>query len=397
MSATPSASRRLAADAAPAPQVALALAGAGAAVALAVYAAGSSPRLSILLLIGLLCGATLYHAAFGFTHAYRRLLFARDASGARAQLVMLAVATLLFAPILAAGSVLGQPVAGAEAPAGWQVAIGAFLFGAGMQLASGCGSGTLYTVGGGSMRMVITLVAFCAGGFWASLHMDAWQRLPDLGTVVLGEALGSPGAVALQLAVLGVLYVLLRKWERAAQPAMPAAPRGWLRILTGPWPLVAGALLLALLNLATLAVAGHPWSITWAFTLWGAKAARLVGWDPAASPFWNGEFQRSALDGPVLEEVTSVMDVGIVLGAFVAAALAGRFSPTLRLRPGALVSAILGGLLMGYGARIAFGCNIGAFFSGIASTSLHGWVWIAAALPGTWLGARLRPFFGMPI
>jgi hypothetical protein len=49
------------------------------------------------------------------------------------------------------------------------------------------------------------------------------------------------------------------------------------------------------------------------------------------------------------------------------------------------------------GARIAFGCNIGAFFSGVASTSLHGWLWIAAALPGTWLGARLRPAFGLGV
>jgi len=364
---------------------------------LAVHAAQSSPRLSILLLIGLLCGATLYHAAFGFTRAYRRLLFERDGSGARAQVVMLAVATALFAPLLAAGSVLGQPVAGADAPAGWQVAIGAFLFGAGMQLAGGCGSGTLYTIGGGSARMVITLVAFCAGGFWASLHMEAWQRLPDLGTVVLGEALGWPSAVALQVGVLAALYALLRKWERPPAPARPAVPWRRARVLTGPWPLLVGALLLALLNLATLAVAGHPWSITWAFTLWGAKAARLLGWDPTTSAFWSGEFPRAALEGPVLEDVTSVMDVGMVLGAFVAAAFAGRFSPSLRVRPGALVAAILGGLLMGYGARIAFGCNIGAFFSGVASTSLHGWIWIAAALPGTWVGARLRPRFGLSI
>lgn len=56
---------------------------------------------------------------------------------------------------------------------------------------------------------------------------------------------------------------------------------------------------------------------------------------------------------------------------------------------------MLGGLIMGYGARMAFGCNIGAFFSGIASFSLHGWVWIVFALMGTWVGVRLRPLFGL--
>jgi uncharacterized membrane protein YedE/YeeE len=45
---------------------------------------------------------------------------------------------------------------------------------------------------------------------------------------------------------------------------------------------------------------------------------------------------------------------------------------------------------MGYGARLAFGCNIGALFSGIASGSLHGWLWMAAALAGTALGVPLR-------
>ena len=52
--------------------------------------------------------------------------------------------------------------------------------------------------------------------------------------------------------------------------------------------------------------------------------------------------------------------------------------------------------MLGYGARISFGCNIGAFVSGAASTSLHGWLWIVAALAGTWIGIRLRPRFGLP-
>jgi hypothetical protein len=59
-----------------------------------------------------------------------------------------------------------------------------------MQLGCGCGSGTLYTVGGGSPRRVLTLPAFCAGSFWASLHMGFWQALPDAGAVSRGETLG---------------------------------------------------------------------------------------------------------------------------------------------------------------------------------------------------------------
>ncbi len=363
------------------------------AIALGGALGGVSPRLAVLFAIGAACGFTLHHAAFGFTSAYRRLLVTRDTAGVEAQLLMLATATLLFAPVLASGNLFGMPVVGANAPVGWQVAIGAFMFGVGMQLGDGCGSGTLYKVGGGSARIVVTLLAFCAGGFWASLHMGAWQRLPDFGVLALGETMGWGPAIVTQLAFLAVLYVVLRAFGKNNVAVVPSPPSGWRRMATGPWPFAIGAILLALFNFATLAVAGHPWSITWGFTLWGAKFARLAGWNSTADAFWSGDFQREALDAPVLHDVTSVMNFGIILGAVLASGFAGKFGRATRIPLRSLAAAALGGLMMGYGARIAFGCNIGAFFSGVASTSVHGWLWIAAALPGTWLGVRLRPMF----
>jgi hypothetical protein len=373
-----------------------ALAGAGFLAAwLVVQAAPYGWRHAALALIGVALGATLYHASFGFAAAYRRLFVQRDATAVHAHLAMVALATVLFAPVLAVGEVFGTRVAGAGAPVGVQVAIGAFLFGVGMQLAGGCGSGTLYALGGGAVRMVATLAAFCAGGFWASLHMDAWAMLPAWDPGLVGTRLGWPLAVALQLAFIALLAGLLVRV--AGRPARGwAAWRGGVGALaTGPWPLVVGAAALAVLNLATLVLAGHPWTITWGFTLWGAKAAAALGWDPSAHDFWQAPFQREALAMTVFRDVTSVMDIGVVAGALAAAGASGRF----RLRPigspRLVAAALLGGLAMGYGARLAFGCNVGAFFSGVASTSLHGWLWIGAALPGAWLGVALRPRFGL--
>ena len=60
-----------------------------------------------------------------------------------------------------------------------------------------------------------------------------------------------------------------------------------------------------------------------------------------------------------------------------------------------VVAAVLGGLLMGYGARLAFGCNIGAFFSGIASLSLSGWLFGASLLIGAFIGSKLLIKFFM--
>ena len=357
----------------------LALAGAlAAAMALAAAVAPHGTRMAALLALGVLFGATLSLSSFGFASAYRRLIEAGEVSGVRAQLLMLGVATLLFAPLLAHGRWFGQEISGALAPAGLQVAAGAFMFGVGMQLGGGCGSGTLYAAGGGQLRMLLTLAAFCAGSFWASLHMGAWGALPALEPISFGERLGWPAAVALQIGVLLALNFLLGKGHHD--------PSGW-RL---HWPLAAGALALAALNAATLMVAGHPWSITWAFALWGAKAAQTLGWDPAGSPFWSADFQRHALEASVFADTTSVMDFGVVLGAFAAAAAVGGFRLRYRIPARAALTALAGGLAMGYGARIAYGCNVGAFFSGVASTNLHGWLWIAAALPGSWVGLHVR-------
>jgi uncharacterized membrane protein YedE/YeeE len=362
---------------------------------LVVQAAPYGWRHAVLVVIGLALGATLFHASFGFAAAYRRLFVHRDATAVHAQLAMVAIATVLFAPVLAAGEVFGTRVVGAVAPVGFQVAIGAFSFGLGMQLAGGCGSGTLYTLGGGSTRMAATLIAFCAGGFWASLHMDAWAQLPAWDPGLVGTRLGWPLAIALQLGFIALLAAILTRV--AGRPASGWATwRGGARALaTGPWPLLAGAAMLALLNLATLVVAGHPWTITWGFTLWAAKVAAALGWDPTQHDFWLAPFQSEALAMTVFRDVTSVMNLGIVVGALAAAGAAGHF----RIRPVGsarmFAAALLGGLAMGYGARLAFGCNVGAFFSGVASTSLHGWLWIAAALPGSWVGTRLRPRFGL--
>ena len=348
----------------------------------------------VLFLIGGLFGMSLYHAAFGFTSAYRNAILRRDVSGVIAQIIMIGLAAMLFAPVLAEGEVFGRGVVGAVAPAGVQVAVGSFLFGLGMQLGGGCGSGTLYTVGGGSTRMVLTLIAFIAGAFLGSLDMDRWADLPSWGSVALGSEVGWGAAMMLQLAVLAAIWLALAYWGRGVQQ-QPLWPAGfdWRRLLTGPWPLLLSAGLLALLNWLTLLIAGHPWSITWAFTLWGAKVATVAGWDPATSAFWTGGFQERALGQSVFRDITSIMDFGIVLGALTAAGLAGRFSPVLRVPPRALLAAVIGGLLMGYGARLAYGCNIGAFFSGVASTSLHGWLWIVCAIAGTWIGVRLRSLF----
>ena len=135
---------------------------------------------SALYLIGGALGISLHHALFGFTGAYRRFLSDGRGSGVRAQMIMLALASLIFAPLLSTGSVFGQQLSGTLAPIGVSVMVGAFIFGVGMQLGGGCASGTLFTVGGGSTRMTITLIAFIAGSLAGSAHLPWWLGQPKL-------------------------------------------------------------------------------------------------------------------------------------------------------------------------------------------------------------------------
>lgn len=357
-----------------------------------------SARQATLFIVGGALGLTLYHAAFGFTSAWRVFIRERRGAGLRAQMVMLAVAVLLFFPALAAGSLFGQPVSGFVSPVGTSVIVGAFIFGIGMQLGGGCASGTLFTVGGGNARMLVTLLFFILGSLIATQHVDWWFALPSLPPISLVAELGLAPALMLSLAVfIGIAGVTVRM-EKARHGTLETPPsaewRGWRRFLRGPWPLLWGALALALLNFLTLYLAGRPWGITSAFALWGAKIAQGVGLDVGAWAFWQTPANAKALAAPLWQDITSVMDIGIVLGALLAAGLAGRFAPNLDIPRRSLAAAVIGGLLLGYGARLAYGCNIGAYFSGIASGSLHGWLWLVAAFAGNSVGVRvLRPYF----
>ena len=352
-----------------------------------------------LFVIGGLLGVVLYHGSFGFTGGWRRMAVERRGRAMRAQMLMIAAATVGMVPLLAAGSLGGQALVGAIAPVGVSVLIGAALFGLGMQLGGGCGSGTLFTVGGGSSRMLVTLAFFILGALIGTAHLPWWLELPSLPAISLGAELGAGLAIVATLAFLAVLALLTIVVEWGAhgnlerEPA-PAGP-GWSWVLRGPWPLVGAGLCLALLNIATLLVAGHPWSVTFGFALWGAKIAQAAGLPVESWEFWTWPGPQAALNSSVLAETTSVMNFGIILGAALAASLAGKFAPRIKVPVASMLAAAIGGMLMGYGARLSFGCNIGALFSGIASGSLHGWLWFAAAFAGSLAGIGLRPLFGL--
>ena len=298
----------------------------------------------LLVVVGGLLGIALYYSSFGFAAAWRLFVFERRGAGVQAQLVMLAIAVTLFFPLLAAGEIFGQTLQGSVAPVGWMVVIGAFLFGIGMQLGGGCASGTLFSVGGGDARTLLTLFSFITGATVVTFHLPWWKSMPSFGPVSLVDQFGWFASLVINMSVMSALFFVVTKYSKEDLRSLIKSeePRHWFR---GPWPLLWGAIALALLNTVVLLLSGRPWGITGAFSLWGGHALHAVGFDLQSSPFWSDhDFSRS-----LLSDVPTTTSIGIILGALVAAGLRGNFNPTLRLNWRSLGTAIVGGLMMGYG------------------------------------------------
>ncbi|HEU4513164.1 MAG TPA: YeeE/YedE family protein [Nocardioidaceae bacterium] len=389
---------------APAPspvQRGVALAGLAAAILLTfVTYSTQGPDKAVLLVLGLGLGLALFHSRFGFTSAWRQLVAVGQGKALRAHTLLLAATAIVFAPFLAAGvSPTGQAVEGNLSPIGVSLLVGATIFGVGMQIGGACASGTLYIVGSGHTAIFLTLGGFVVGSTIGAAHFAWWEATPSVEAISLAEVFGSTAAgLAVTLAALaliaGMTYVVARAKNPPPVGAVPTAP-GFARVFRGAWPLWVGALALALLNLGVLFFKGSPWGVTSAFALWGSKAAAGLGLaDPASWDYFAGD-KAAALDESLLADSTSLTNFGIIIGALIASALAGAFSLHRRVPARMAAGAIIGGILMGYGARLAYGCNIGAYLGGISSLSLHGWVWGVMAILGTWIGLRARPLFGL--
>jgi uncharacterized membrane protein YedE/YeeE len=338
------------------------------------------PASAALLLFGFGLGVVFLKAEFSFTAAWRRFLVRGEAGGLLAGLLVVAVAAVVIVPMAA----LLPGYGGAIAPLGPSLVVGAAVFGIGMQLANGCGSGTLYTAGGGSGRMLITLAFFIAGSVVGSLHLPAMMALGGIDPILAADYLGPWGGLAATLASLALAAAVIVAVSRHRGAVF--RPR---RVL------VIGGILVGLLSIAVFLAGGHPWSVTFGFTVWGAKIASALGFDFSHAEFWQWPGPKRALSDSILSDTSSLTDLGMIFGAMAAAAATRPFARNAWPPMKSLLAAAIGGLLMGWGARIGFGCNIGAFVGGVASGSLHGWIWLAAAFAGSYVGIALRPWFGL--
>jgi uncharacterized protein len=350
------------------------------AILVALVLLDHQPASAALILGGFGLGIAFLKAEFSYTASWRRFLTRGEAGGLLGGLIVIAICALAVVPVAA----LMPNYGGAIAPLGPSLVIGAFVFGIGMQLANGCGSGTLYTVGGGSGRMLIALLFFVIGSVFGSLSLPAFLAFGGVDPILASDYLGPWGGLAATLVSIAIAAAFIIAFARS---------RGANFIPSRNY--VIGGIAIGLLCVAVFAAGGHPWSVTFGYTVWGAKAATALGFDLSHAAFWQWPGPKRALSDSVLSDTSSLTDFGMLFGAMAAAAASKPFAAGAWPPVKSLLAAGVGGLLMGWGARLGFGCNIGAFVGGVASGSLHGWVWFLSALPGCLIGIHMRPLFGL--
>mgnify|MGYP005681427147 CR=1 FL=1 len=334
-------------------------------------------RFGIMLLAGFGFGVVLEGLRFGFAGPWRAMILHREPAGILAQLLAIGLVACVAIPMLAAHP---TELSGAQAPIGWAMIGGAFVFGAAMQIILGCGSGTLVNAGSGNPVSLVALPFFALGSFAGAYHIFWWT---DLGTLPIITLKGGTGLVATLIGLIvtaGIFFMLGKKGSRGL-------PRRY----------IIAAILIAVLAICNLLVAGQPWGVVYGLGLWAAKGAVMLGFDISSSIFWAASSSVGRLNSSVLTDYTSLTNIGMVIGAVGVSVWRNRDLsqpvPSYPLRTWFAV--IVAGLALGYASRLAFGCNVGAFFSGISTGSLHGWVWFIAAFMGAFLGIRIRFFVGL--
>lgn len=357
---------------------------------------GYGVKAALSLLIGAALGVVFQRGRLCFFCIFRDLIENKDSTGLFAVLVALAVGGIGYALVF--GAFLPNPLSGRLppdahiGPVSWVVVVSGVAFGVGMALSGACISGHLYRLGEGYTRapfaLVGSLVGFGLGFFtWQSVYLGTINNAP---IVWLPASLGYGLSLVLHLAVLGGIALFLLRYlpERPAQESRRITlgsiydavfKQRWNPIATGGIVGVIG--MVAYFRVRPLGVTSQIGSIS--RTLLdsnGLLAGRLNGLDTFA--------------GCVTQVVQTITDngwliIGLVLGSWAVVLIANRFKlSTLTLRGS--VTALLGGVLMGWGSMLALGCTVGTLLTGISSFALSGWVFGAAVFAGVWVGIRFR-------
>ncbi len=129
----------------------------------------------------------------------------------------------------------------------------------------------------------------------------------------------------------------------------------------------------------------RPWGAVGAVRNWGDWAIYGMGTLTGSEGGLLGLYEDAPK--PWLSHTGSVIGLGFVAGAFVSACLGNDFA--IRIPPVLeMAKAVIAGLLMGLGAALSGGCNVGGFYNAIGNLSAHGFAMWAGLVVGVIIGLK---------
>ena len=380
------------------------------ALVMAVLISRTEAILAPLWLLAMAAGFTLQRSRFCFASAFRDLFLFGSSRMMQGIFVGLAIGTIGFAvhmygkvPFASVGVVPGEAHI---LPVGISTVVGGLLFGFGMVLSGGCVSGSLYRMAEGyvaswvSMGGVLVglgLLAHTWNWWWnVSISSEAMLWIPSK------FQLGYGGGVALTLIVLFGLFLFLLWWESRSGLSMPGSTSTqqtadkfsekililWRSVFIKGWPAVVGGGALGVIGVLMYMV-HMPFGVTGELARLSNTIMSTLNFAPPEALGLDDLGGCSGLAGGTgLFTHTFAVTVGVLPGALVGALFAGEFKLRFPRNIRRYYQACGGGIIMGYGAGLAIGCTIGAFFSSIPSLSISGWLFALALTLGAFLGVQ---------
>ncbi len=250
--------------------------------------------------------------------------------------------------------------------------LGGFIFGIGMGFAGGCASGTTYRVGEGMMGSLVALLGLTFGAYlakfgvlaaWvAQLQTDTRINFPDDSALTLG------GEYNWMLMLgIGIVGLALMFWKLVL-PAMKTETIGISEIFKKGWPWWMTGIVIGFIGIIAFV----------------SSAAAGRNYPLGITAGWLG-ILNFIIGGTTTIGWLSWMVIGIVIGAFIFSFYAGEWKIRIPKDPKKIVLQFIGGLMMGTGAVMAMGCNIGNILSGWPQLSVGSIVTGVFIILGAWV------------
>lgn len=397
----------------------------------AIIQSNRNYKLGLFLISGLAIGYLMQRSRFGFAGGIRKLYVTGESSLTKALLFLFSISLIVTAAIHYGAHVNGAEVAyrasegvkiipGTQSvyPVNLATVFGGILFGIGMMLGGGCASGTLTDAGEGEARALIVLLFFITGSLWGAHDMPWWKSTPFYTwntSVYLPDVFGYMGAILVSLLGFLGIYIFTKKYEnkrKRENTYIPLEYDSWQKELPEPnkykflsketyhkffvkrWSFYTGAVLLMIMFEVILLTTGKNWGVTSTFVEWGAWLYQSLGIvDVSNWPYFADKMKT--INAGFINDPGSMRNLGIIIGALISPLLAGHFSFKRGFKLRDIIFYALGGIFMGYGARLASGCNIGALYAAISSMSLSGWVFLPSLTLGGIIGVNLIKKFNI--